>query len=139
MLGNGISLTLQIILFGMQFKLAKSLCTSEKGLRDQNPYLQDLLIRVLFSQSSFGRDLLTQPQITQYSIPQTSLKSWDIKMGGEVRDILLRDDLQSFYEERQKKHYCRTIKEYKIKCNCCVTKMTVKNILCDSWWFELLS
>ena len=49
MLGNGISLTLQIILFGMQFKLAKSLCTSEKGLWDQNPYLQDLLIRVLFS------------------------------------------------------------------------------------------
>ena len=57
LLGNGISLTLQIILFGMQFKLAKSLCTSEKGLWDQNPYLQDLLIRVLFSQSSFGRDL----------------------------------------------------------------------------------
>ena len=86
----------------MQFKLAKSLCTSEKGLWDQNPYLQDLLIRVLLSQPSFGRDLLTQPQITQYSIPQTSLKSWDIKMGGEVRDILLRGDLQSFYEERQK-------------------------------------
>ena len=56
--GNGIYLTLQIILFGMQFKLAKSLCTSEKGLWDFT-YLQDLLIRVLFSQSSFGRDLLT--------------------------------------------------------------------------------
>ena len=34
LLGNGISLTLQIILFGMQFKLAKRLCTSEKGLWD---------------------------------------------------------------------------------------------------------
>lgn len=58
LLGNGISLTLLIIPFGMQFKLAKSLCTSEKGLWDFT-YLQDLLIRVLFSQSSFGRDLLT--------------------------------------------------------------------------------
>ena len=86
----------------MQFKLAKTLCTSEKSLWDENPYLQDLLIRVLLSQPSFGRDLLTQPQITQYSIPQTSLKSWDIKMGGEVRDILLRGDLQSFYEEKYK-------------------------------------
>ena len=85
----------------MQFKLAKTLCTSEKSLWDENPYLQGVLIRVLFSQSSFGRDLLTQPQITQYSIPQT-LKSWDIKMGGEVRDILLRGDLQSFYEEKYK-------------------------------------
>ena len=31
-------------------------------------------------------------------------------------------------------------KECKIKCKCCVTKMmTVKNVFCDSWWFELLS
>ena len=59
LLGNGISLTFQIISFGMQFKLAKTLCTSEKSLWDENPYLQGVLIRVLFSQSSFWRDLLT--------------------------------------------------------------------------------
>ena len=34
MLGNGISLTLQIILFGMQFKLGKTISNSEKGLLD---------------------------------------------------------------------------------------------------------
>ena len=75
----------------MQFKLAKSLCTSEKGLWDQNPYLQDLLIRVFFWEGFINLAL-----DTQYSIPQTSLKSWDIKMGGGVRDILPRGDLQSF-------------------------------------------
>ena len=59
---------------------------------------------------------------------------------GGVRDVLLRGDLQSFHGGMIEKYYYRTIKEYKIKCKCCVTKMmTVKNIFCDSWWFELLS
>ena len=87
----------------MQFKLAKTIHSSEKDLWDYNPYLQDLLIKVLFSQSSFGKHLLTQPQIAQYSIPQTSVKHGALRWGEGVRDILLRGDLQSFYGDKIEK------------------------------------
>ena len=60
-------------------------------------------MRVLFSQSSFGKRLLTQPQITQDSIPQTSLKHGALRWGEGIKDILLRGDLQSFYGEKIEK------------------------------------
>ena len=76
----------------MQFKLAKTIHSSEKCMRLESIFIRlinESLIFTIFFWEAFINSALDNS--IQY--PSNFFKTWDIKMGGGVRDILLRGDL----------------------------------------------
>ena len=133
LLGNGISLTLQIIFLGMQFKLAKSLYFRKRLMGLESIFTrfinESLIFKIFFWEAFIIYSVLDNS--IQY--PSNFFKTWGIKMGGRNKRHSTKRWLVVILWRKNRK-------ECKIKCKCCVTKMmTVKNIFCDSWWFELLS
>ena len=133
LLGDGISLTFLIIFLWNTVQISKSYSQFRKILMGLESifirFINESLIFTIFFWEAFINSALDN--WIQY--PSNFFNTWGIKMGGRSNRHSAKRLLVVIL-------WRKNSKECKIKCKCCVTKMMmVKNLFCDSWWFELLS